>query len=77
MEWLDLINGDCLLKQVLYLQERKKTVLEGSNALARSVNGQAFIQEGLLNEVGKLLSVVGSANDKHVFNHFPTNYDRL
>ncbi|CAN6704021.1 unnamed protein product [Malus baccata var. baccata] len=37
------------------IEERKKTVLEGSNALARSVNGQAFIQEGLLNEVVNLV----------------------
>ncbi|KAH0980588.1 hypothetical protein GBA52_007765 [Prunus armeniaca] len=37
------------------MEERKKTVLEGSNALARSVNGQVFIQEGLLNEVVNLV----------------------
>ncbi|KAM1370041.1 hypothetical protein ACFX15_039805 [Malus domestica] len=37
------------------IEERKKTVLEGSNALAKSVNGQAFIQEGLLNEVVNLV----------------------
>ncbi|ONI22483.1 hypothetical protein PRUPE_2G132400 [Prunus persica] len=37
------------------MEERKKTVLEGSIALARSVNGQVFIQEGLLNEVVNLV----------------------
>ncbi|PRQ57408.1 putative glycine--tRNA ligase [Rosa chinensis] len=37
------------------MEERKKKVMECSNTLARSVNGQAFIPEGLLNEVVNLV----------------------
>ncbi|XP_050386731.1 glycine--tRNA ligase, chloroplastic/mitochondrial 2 isoform X2 [Argentina anserina] len=37
------------------MEERKKKVIECSNTLARSVNGQAFIPDGLLNEVVNLV----------------------
>ncbi|KAB2595345.1 glycine--tRNA ligase 2 [Pyrus ussuriensis x Pyrus communis] len=48
----------CVMRKAginIEIEERKKTVLEGSNALARSVNGRVFIQEGLLNEVVNLV----------------------
>ncbi|XP_060673188.1 glycine--tRNA ligase, chloroplastic/mitochondrial 2 isoform X2 [Ziziphus jujuba] len=37
------------------IEDRKKTILEQSSALAKSVNGHAVIQEGLLNEVVNLV----------------------
>ncbi|KAL5799005.1 hypothetical protein ACOSQ2_003825 [Xanthoceras sorbifolium] len=35
--------------------DRKKTILECSNALAKSVNGNVVVREGLLNEVVNLV----------------------
>ncbi|KAB1225138.1 Glycine--tRNA ligase 2, chloroplastic/mitochondrial [Morella rubra] len=37
------------------IEERKKTILDHSNALAKSVNGHIHFQEGLLNEVVNLV----------------------
>ncbi|XP_024026458.1 glycine--tRNA ligase, chloroplastic/mitochondrial 2 isoform X1 [Morus notabilis] len=37
------------------IEERKKRILEQSNALAKSVQGNVVIQEGLLNEVANLV----------------------
>ena len=45
-----------MIKTRFHLQKRKKTILDHSTALAKVVNGHAVIQEGLLNEVGRVYS---------------------
>lgn len=44
------------------LQERKKIILEKSNALAKSVNGRLVVPQNLLNEVYVVFLVIFSTN---------------
>lgn len=42
-------------KNYFYLQDRRKTIFDHSNALAKSVNGRIIFEESLLNEVTDLM----------------------
>ena len=56
MSQISCITNDTL--KSFSTQKRKKTILEQSNAIAKSIKGNVVVQEGLLDEVGVLVMLL-------------------